>query len=162
MCTHLWGWLLLRACHRLEQHATSRVPSCACGLVMSFRYGRFWCCREPDGCGVSSDAWDEPAEPTRVTEGRRRFADGMSNDAARGTAALLSAAAFGPMNAFSFVAPSDFDLALYARVPLAPKYAICVSRWHSPNAGRSASVELVLWPHAGTLVRVERPHSCAS
>ena len=36
------------------------------------------------------------------------------------TAALLTAAAFGPMNAWSFVAPSDCGLGLFARVPLVP------------------------------------------
>eukprot|EP00966_Prymnesium_polylepis_P050014 1158083-Prymnesium_polylepis.1 len=40
------------------------------------------------------------------------------------TAALMTAAAFGPMNAWSFIAPSNDGLGLFARVPLKPNQAI--------------------------------------
>jgi hypothetical protein len=40
--------------------------------------------------------------------------------AAASTAAMLNASAFGPMNAWSFVSPSDCGLGLYARTELHP------------------------------------------
>ena len=41
-----------------------------------------------------------------------------------GTAALLTASAYGPMNAWSFVAPSDCGLGLFARVALRSNQAV--------------------------------------
>ena len=51
----------------------------------------------------------EPALPKQLT------ALDIERDAARATAALLTAAAHGPLNPWSFVAVSDFGLGLFAR-----------------------------------------------
>ena len=53
-----------------------------------------------------------PAPPTLVPP------EAIERQMARDTAALLTAAAHGPLNAWSFVAPSDFGLGLWARAPL--------------------------------------------
>jgi len=48
----------------------------------------------------------------------------IEKDGAMDTAALMTAAAFGPMNAWSCIAPSNDGLGLFARVPLKPNQAI--------------------------------------
>jgi hypothetical protein len=50
---------------------------------------------------------------------------------AASTAALLTATAFGPLNAWSFVAPSDCGLGAFARVPLRPGQLI--SEYRGPR-----------------------------
>ena len=44
--------------------------------------------------------------------------DSLEGEGARRTAALLTAAAYGPMNRAAFVAPCDCGLGLFARIPL--------------------------------------------
>ena len=48
-----------------------------------------------------------------------------ASSVARDTAAMLTAMAYGPMGDFSFVAPSDLDLGLFARSTLKADQFIC-------------------------------------
>ena len=72
----------------------------------------FYC--ESDTC-----AFEFRPDPTRAMPSLNRHS-GLAKEAATSTAAMLTASAFGPMNAWSFVSPSDCGLGLYARVELHP------------------------------------------
>ena len=103
----------------------ARAPLCHCSLPASYRYSCWWCPCEPRGCGFKAALTAEPAEPELITDHANEY-----RTAARSTAALLTAAAFGPMNSFAFVAPASgaaagHGLGLHARVPLRPAQAIC-------------------------------------
>ena len=82
----------------------------------------FWC--EKGECDFEWRPSYRP-EPTRL---------GVSEteaSLASSTAALLTASAFGPMNAWCFLSPSDFGLGLYARVDLLSGQA--VSEYRGPR-----------------------------
>ena len=66
---------------------------CDCGVAASFRYQRWWCATEPKGCSFSCAYSPEPAEPIAGPAPRKAYVE-----AAKGTGALLTAAAYGPMN----------------------------------------------------------------
>ena len=110
-----------------QAHASKRAPMCDCGVAASFRYQRWWCATEPKGCSFSCAYSPEPAEPIAGPAPRKAYVE-----AAKGTGALLTAAAYGPMNDFSFVAPSSgsletpHGLGLHARVNLIERQAVCV------------------------------------
>jgi hypothetical protein len=67
----------------------------------------------------------EASEPIRVTYHE------LERDAAAGTAALLTAAAFGPLGVWTFIAPSNCGLGLFARASL--KVGQCVSEYGGPR-----------------------------
>ena len=54
---------------------------------------------------------EQPEEPALAISA-------LEQQEARSTAALLTAAAFGPIGAFSFIGPCDCGLGLFARVQL--------------------------------------------
>ena len=89
---------------------------------------RWWCVREPQGCGFAlghSREHEVPRAP--VDHGAKSHA---LISAARESAAMLTAAAHGPMNDFAFLAPaschfSSHGLGLHARVRLAERQAVC-------------------------------------
>ena len=90
-------------------------PHCHCGRRAMWIRQLFWC-----ESGRCSFEWHPhfPSEPVLLHHRQMEISQAQS------TAALLTAHATGPMNAWSFVAPSDFDLGLFARVPLRSGQAI--------------------------------------
>ena len=85
------------------------------------------------GPGFQVDALPEPASSSMAASLNTPSADPVAqqapvlvrrveveSDVARGTAAAMTAAAYGPIGPFCFVAPSDCGLGLFARVPLRP------------------------------------------
>ena len=89
----------------------TRPPVCACDLPAAWVRVGFFCASNT--CDFVHRPSAPRPEPTLVTSAS------AAQEAAAGVARLLTAAAFGPMNAWSFVAPSDCGLGLFARVPLA-------------------------------------------
>ena len=120
------------------------APLCKCGRVASLVMGTWWRCslaNGADGCDYearyvppragprpcgSTCSRRPPPPPTAADGGggacalrrRRAFAidDSLEGEGARRTAALLTAAAYGPMNRAAFVAPCDCGLGLFARI----------------------------------------------
>ena len=89
------------------------APECQCRRVASWSRGRFWVC----DAGVCDFVYQpaalllpQPAEPTFIA--RKQCAQ----EAAQGTAAFLTAAAYGPVEPFCFASPrSDAGVGLFAR-----------------------------------------------
>ena len=91
-------------------------PLCLCGRRATFLRGRYLC----DAAVCSFEAhFDDQREPELLVASK------FTLDAARATAALLTASAFGPINAWGFVAPTDAGLGLHARVPLVAGQFVC-------------------------------------
>ena len=98
-------------------------PLCECGAPASLHGGVWWLCNAPNGpsyrCNFARRAEFDAAHAAERIDGAVLEAYG-----ALGTAALLTAAAFGPMGPWCFVSPSDDDLGLFARVDLVVGQAI--------------------------------------
>lgn len=124
-------------------------PLCRCGVHAVAGYGRWWCARRPrPGASTPEDngAWEAPwcafeeapaspipsrphseltvghADPTRASSAS------LALTAARSLAAGLTAAAYGPMEPWCFVSPSNCGLGLFARSPLEESQFICEYR----------------------------------
>lgn len=95
----------------------STPPLCDCGMPSAWAGRLFWCER-----GVCR--FEHRLEPERPSALRLEPAS-VEKDAAQAIAAQLTACAHGPMNAWSFVAPSDCGLGLFARVSLVANQFIC-------------------------------------
>jgi len=94
------------------------TPLCRCARPCKWLLGRWWCAAHlQGGCGFEHMP-TAPAEPARVAEGA------IEAEMARGSAAMLTAAAFG-LDDWCFVAPSDCGLGLFARSALAKGQQIC-------------------------------------
>ena len=102
----------LWACGRTDDGTEGMQPLCECGRPAVWMGRRWWCARADGGCDFEWSPPPPPAPPTLVPP------EAIERQMARDTAALLTAAAHGPLNAWSFVAPSDFGLGLWARAPL--------------------------------------------
>jgi len=102
----------LWACGRTDDGTAGMQPLCECGRPAVWMGRRWWCARADGGCDFEWSPPPPPAPPTLVPP------EAIERQMARDTAALLTAAAHGPLNAWSFVAPSDFGLGLWARAPL--------------------------------------------
>ena len=100
-----------------QRRGQVRVPLCTCGRVATFLRGRYLC-----DAGVCH--FDHKPDPPRVGE-ILLTSSALSLEAAKDTAALLTASAFGPMSAWAFVAPTDCGLGLHARVALQAGQFIC-------------------------------------
>ena len=87
-------------------------PQCECGLPAAWT-GRRWFCARADGSASCGFDWRPPPR-WRAPLARIPSSD-LESQMARDTAALLTAIAHGPLNAWCFVAPSDFGLGLWAR-----------------------------------------------
>ena len=103
--------------------STVQPPLCECGAPASLHGGVWWLCNAPNGpsyrCNFARRAEFDAAHAAERIDGAVLEAYG-----ALGTAALLTAAAFGPMGPWCFVSPSDDDLGLFARVDLGVGQAI--------------------------------------
>ena len=103
--------------------STVQPPLCECGAPASLHGGVWWLCNAPNGpsyrCNFARRAEFDAAHAAERIDGAVLEAYG-----ALGTAALLTAAAFGPMGPWCFVSPSDDDLGLFARVDLVVGQAI--------------------------------------
>ena len=99
---------------RLRPGRTSD-PLCWCGRRASFLHGRYHC----DSNICSRMMYNDRPEPERL------LASSVMVDAARATASLLTASAYGPMNSWGFVAPTNAGLGVHARVPLVPGQFVC-------------------------------------
>ena len=97
-------------------------PRCHCGAPAAWVRQLFWC--EKGECDFEWRPCYRP-EPTRLGVSE------IEASLASSTAALLTASAFGPMNAWCFLSPSDFGLGLYARVDLLSGQA--VSEYRGPR-----------------------------
>ena len=139
---------------------TSEPTMCRCHRPVIWERGRWWCaavgtaedcgfemhpppctpplcdCRQPAAwlrryffCEAQHCAFELKPQirspPTRVPP------TDLERDAAVATAALLTAAAYGPVNAWGFVAPCDVGLGLFARVPLVPGQ--CIGEYGGPR-----------------------------
>jgi hypothetical protein len=112
--------------------AGAAAPRCRCGGDAVWQRGRWWCAREERGCGF--EAWlprvaHRLAAPSLAASSPDvgplllRDAD-METELGVRTAALLTHAAFGPLNDWTFTAPSDAGLGVFARSPLRPGQAL--------------------------------------
>ena len=93
------------------------TPLCDCSLPASWVANRLWLCAS-ETCDFTLQ--QEPTALQAELQAERVSHRAGELQAATSTAALLTAAAFGPMNAWSFVGPCDSELGLFARVPLEP------------------------------------------
>ena len=103
----------------LFEHVPSSLPPplCACSLPATLLRGRWCCASGRDGCAYELTL-DEEDKAELIEH------DKLHALACAGTAALLSAAAYGPVNGFAFVAPSFEHLGVFARQALQPNQAI--------------------------------------
>ena len=70
----------------------------------------WWCAQGAEhGCGFAARAETQPGEPTLIPT--KEIEKGLAD----ATAATLTANAYGPMGAFSFVHESDYGRGLFAR-----------------------------------------------
>ncbi|KAL1530056.1 hypothetical protein AB1Y20_000978 [Prymnesium parvum] len=89
----------------------STPPLCYCGEPAVWLRKYFFC--EAERCSFEYEP-QEQQQPVRMTQ------SSIEQQMARSCAAFLTAAAYGPMNEWSFVGPCERGLGLYARVPLSP------------------------------------------
>ena len=97
----------------------SRPPLCHCGRTAAWRRNNWMCTQAGDG-GCEFVWKPEPSRPPPL---RVASAD-IERETARSTAALLTAAAYGPLNAWCFVGPANCGAGLFARVALRAQQAI--------------------------------------
>lgn len=104
----------------------TRPPLCGCGAPAAWFRNRFWCERDVCGfevqapCQAAASAADaSTVDAASIRPGEVTMA-AVTMENAAATAALLTAVAYGPLNAWSFVHPCDCGLGLFARVALVP------------------------------------------
>jgi len=90
-------------------------PACHCGVAAAWNRQLFWC--EAGECDFEYRP-PVPVRPTRISTQQ------IESEMCATTVAALGAAAHGPSNAWSFVAPSMHGLGLFARAPLKAGQAI--------------------------------------
>lgn len=106
------GW-----CYFELELPPSTPPLCDCMVPSAWARSAFLC--ERGRCGFMRRLDLEAATPTYVPHRT------LAAEATDGVAALLTATAYGPMNPWSFVSPSDCGLGLFARTALEPDQPIC-------------------------------------
>ena len=88
------------------------APACKCRRLASWSRGRFWQC-DAGACNFVSQPPPSHAEPSLIST------DIHVEETAHDIAALLTAIAFGPVEAFCFASPrSDCGIGLFARTAL--------------------------------------------
>ena len=93
--------------------ADTSAPACKCGRQASWGHGFLWC-----DAGMC-DFMQRPLVPRVEPEPLLIAGRACDLEAARSTAALLTACSYGPVEPFCFISPrSDCGLGLFARVPL--------------------------------------------
>ena len=92
--------------------AVMKVPLCKCGRRATWSRGFFYC--DADVCDFSCQPPMLRREPQAVAHNI------VSRELAQSTAATLTAAAYGPIEPWCFVAPCDCGLGLFARSSLQP------------------------------------------
>ena len=102
-----------------KQVSTMLTPTCACGLQAVWTHHGHWFCVRGlgTGCGFVSAAEPPRPEPQRIEPFEAQAS------IARGVAALLTAAAYGPLGAYTFTGVADCGRGLFARQTL-PKETI--------------------------------------
>ena len=120
-CNHpaKWGfgrwWCESGACaYECEPPPFALTPSCACDRPCIWHHGRWWCELGDAGCGFEQR--ESRPYPKRVCSSISRRIVPASIEAilAMSTASLLTHAAYG-LEEWSFVAPTDCGLGLFAR-----------------------------------------------
>jgi len=102
-----------------RQVSTMLTPTCACGLQAVWTHHGHWFCVRGlgTGCGFVSAAEPPRPEPQRIEPFEAQAS------ITRGVAAMLTAAAYGPLGAFTFIGVADCGRGLFARQAL-PKETI--------------------------------------
>jgi hypothetical protein len=91
------------------EHLPSLIPPplCTCNQPATLIRSRWCCAAGDDGCAFELPMEEERSELLHPAR--------LHADACAGTAAILSAAAHGPLNGFLFVAPAREELGVFAR-----------------------------------------------
>jgi hypothetical protein len=108
-------WCEARTCaYEREPPPFSLTPLCACAQPCVWHHGRWWCERGDAGCDL--ERREARPEPKRVCSSTSRHikVSSIEGTLATSTASLLTYAAFG-LEEWSFVAPTDCGLGLFAR-----------------------------------------------
>ena len=108
-------WCEARTCtYECEPPPFALTPHCACAQPCVWHHGRWWCERGDVGCDF--ERRETRPEPERVcsSASRRVISSSIEGTLASSTASLLTHAAYG-LEEWSFVAPTDCGLGLFAR-----------------------------------------------
>ena len=108
-------WCEARTCtYECEPPPFALTPHCACAQPCVWHHGRWWCERGDAGCDFERRETRPEPERMRSSASRRILSSSIEGTLATSTASLLTHAAYG-LEEWSFVAPTDCGLGLFAR-----------------------------------------------